>query len=90
MVYQSSNFSYKFISVHGELVDKVMPGDRVAVTGVFRAVPHRANPKTRNLMSVYKTHIDVVHFSKMESDRLRNADDNQIKLGTGIFVSAQF
>ena len=67
--------------VHGELVDKVMPGDRVAVTGVYRAVPHRANPKTRNLMSVYKTHIDVVHFSKMESDRLRNSDDSQLKLG---------
>jgi DNA replication licensing factor MCM4 len=59
-----------------------MPGDRVAVTGVYRAVPHRANPKTRNLMSVYKTHIDVVHFSKKEADRLRNSDDNnELKLG---------
>ena len=35
---------------------------RVAVTGVYRAVPHRSNPKMRNLLSVYKTHIDVVHF----------------------------
>ena len=76
--------------VHGELVDKVMPGDRVAVTGVYRAVPHRANPKTRNLMSVYKTHIDVVHFSKMESDRLRNSDDSQLKLGKQRYNSLLF
>merc|ERR1712025_1405102 len=51
--------------VHGELVDKVQPGDRVSVTGVYRAVPHRSNPKMRNLMSVYKTHIDVVHSERL-------------------------
>merc|ERR1712112_229404 len=60
--------------VHGELVDKVQPGDRVAVTGVYRAVPHRSNPKMRNLLSVYKTHIDVVHFRKTDQDRLHTCD----------------
>merc|ERR1712106_1009567 len=64
--------------VHGELVDSVQPGDRVAVTGVYRAVPHRSNPKMRNLMSVYKTHIDVVHFRKTDSDRLHTMDTDQI------------
>merc|ERR1719341_663726 len=64
--------------VHGELVDAVQPGDRVAVTGVYRAVPHRSNPKMRNLMSVYKTHIDVVHFRKTDSDRLHTMDTDQI------------
>merc|ERR1719295_515712 len=60
--------------VHGDLVDKVQPGDRVAVTGVYRAVPHRSNPKMRNLLSVYKTHIDVVHFRKTDQDRLHTCD----------------
>merc|ERR1711936_750676 len=64
--------------VHGELVDSVQPGDRVAVTGVYRAIPHRSNPKMRNLMSVYKTHIDVVHFRKTDSDRLHTMDTEQI------------
>merc|ERR1712112_166877 len=64
--------------VHGELVDSVQPGDRVAVTGVYRAVPHRSNPKMRNLMSVYKTHIDVVHFRKTDADRLHTLDTEQI------------
>merc|ERR1719481_52359 len=60
--------------VHGDLVDSVQPGDRVAVTGVYRAVPQRSNPKMRNLLSVYKTHIDVVHFRKTDQDRLHTCD----------------
>jgi len=64
--------------VHGELVDTVQPGDRVAVTGVYRAVPHRASHKARNLLSVYKTHIDVVHFRKTDKDRLHNAEAEQL------------
>merc|ERR1719357_1420521 len=64
--------------VHGDLVDTVQPGDRVAVTGVYRAVPHRSNPKMRNLMSVYKTHIDVVHFRKTDQDRLHTCDSAAI------------
>jgi len=32
----------------------------------------------RNLMSVYKTHIDVVHFRKTDSDRLHTMDTDQI------------
>jgi len=64
--------------VHGELVDTVQPGDRVAVTGIYRAVSHRNNPKMRNLNSVYKTHIDVVHFRKTDKDRLHNKEDDNL------------
>merc|ERR1719357_1336193 len=60
--------------VHGDLVDSVQPGDRVAVTGVYRAVSHRSNPKMRNLLAVYKTHIDVVHFRKTDDERLHTSD----------------
>ena len=48
------------IYAHDDLVDAVQPGDRVYVSGIYRAVPMRANPKARNIKSVYKTHIDVV------------------------------
>ena len=40
---------------HGDLVDAVQPGDRVAVTGIYRAVPMQANPRAKNLKAVYKT-----------------------------------
>jgi DNA replication licensing factor MCM4 len=63
--------------VHGELVDKVMPGDRVSITGIYRAVPHRSNPKLRTVVSVYKTHVDVVHFRKADVKRLRDESGDE-------------
>ncbi|KAG9478930.1 DNA replication licensing factor MCM4 [Eleutherodactylus coqui] len=68
---------------HNDLVDKVQPGDRVIVTGIYRAVPIRVNPKVRNVKSVYKTHIDVIHYRKTDSKRLHGIDeDTEQKLFT--------
>lgn len=55
---------------HDDLVDGVVPGDRVLVTGVFRALPARSNPRQRSLRAVYKSYVDVVHFQKAEKGRL--------------------
>lgn len=55
-----------------DLVDAVQPGDRVTVTGIYRATPVRMNPRQRNVKSVYRTHIDVVHFRKVDSKRLHD------------------
>jgi len=60
------------VFAHNDLVDKVQPGDRVYITGIYRAVPLRVNPIMRNVKAVYKTHIDVVHFRKIDVHRLRN------------------
>ena len=62
---------------HNDLVDKVQPGDRVTITGIYRATPLRVNPKMRNVKSVYKTHIDVVHFRKLDAKRLREVEDEE-------------
>lgn len=43
---------------------------RITVTGIYRASASRVNPKQRNLKSVYRTHIDVVHFRKIDTKRL--------------------
>lgn len=58
---------------HDAMVDSVQPGDRVAVTGIYRAVPARVSPIVRNIKSVYKTHVDVVHFRKTDMRRLHGA-----------------
>lgn len=55
---------------HNDLVDSVQPGDRVTVTGIYRASAVRMNPKQRNVKSVYRTHVDVVHFRKLDTKRL--------------------
>jgi len=55
-----------------DLVDSVRPGDRLEVTGVFRAVPRRVDPKRRTVRSIYKTYIDTIHFrrAQMEEDEM--------------------
>ena len=35
------------VYAHDDLVDAVQPGDRVYVTGIYRAIPMRVNPKVR-------------------------------------------
>lgn len=60
---------------HNDLVDSVQPGDRVTVTGIYRAIPIQANPRQRNIRAVYKTHIDVVHFRKIDNKRLYETEE---------------
>lgn len=58
------------IFAHNDLVDSVQPGDRVTVTGIYRAQPLQLNPRMQNIKAVYKTHIDALHFRKIDSKRL--------------------
>lgn len=60
---------------HNDLCDKVQPGDRITVTGVYRAVPIQENPRARNVKSIYRTHIDVVHYRKIDIKRLYEEEE---------------
>ncbi|KZV85152.1 MCM-domain-containing protein [Exidia glandulosa HHB12029] len=64
---------------YDELVDLSKPGDRVTVTGIFRAVPVRVNPRQRTVRSVFKTYIDVVHI--MRGDGTRVGLDKSTRVG---------
>ena len=50
---------------YDDLVDSVRPGDRVEVTGVFRAQARRVNPKITRVKSVYRTYLDAIHFCRV-------------------------
>ncbi|CAF4446268.1 unnamed protein product [Adineta steineri] len=65
------------VVAHNDLVDAVQPGDRVQVTGIFRSVPVRMNPKTRNVRSVYRTFIDVIHFRRQKSFSTAGGSEQQ-------------
>lgn len=58
------------LSVYDELVDVSKPGDRLVVTGIFRSVPARVNPRQRTIKSLFKTFIDVVHVRLGTDDQL--------------------
>lgn len=73
-----------------DLVDCTKPGDRVTVTGIYRAQPVRINPRSREVKSIFKTFIDVMHVDKeggaeslfslmgdeTQTDMLGEADEN--------------
>ncbi|KAK2094809.1 DNA replication licensing factor, mcm4 component [Saguinus oedipus] len=47
----------------------------VVLSGIYRAVPIRVNPRVSNVKSVYKTHIDVIHYRKTDAKRLHGLDE---------------
>ena len=53
-----------------DMVDVAKPGDRVEVTGIYRASPIRVKSTQRSLKSVYKTYIDVIHFKRSDAKRM--------------------
>lgn len=55
-----------------DLVDRVTPGDRVHITGVYRAHPVRILFHQRRLRSTYRTTLDVIHYRKVKSGRLHD------------------
>jgi DNA replication licensing factor MCM4 len=58
------------LCVYDELVDLVKPGDRITVTGIFRAIPVRVNARQRTIKSVFKTHVDTLHIQLTGDGRL--------------------
>jgi DNA replication licensing factor MCM4 len=72
---------------YDDLVDAVRPGDRVEITGVFRAQARRVNPKISKVKSVYRTYLDVVHFRRVSNDNSRRDKEKDDGQGKGILES---
>lgn len=58
------------LCAYDELVDLVKPGDRVTVTGIFRSIPVRQNPRQRSIKALFKTYVDVVHVKRTNVARM--------------------
>lgn len=63
------------VHVYNELVDSCQPGDRVEMTGIFRALAARVNPRQTSLQTIYRTHCDGLHISIQ--DQRHNSDSTQ-------------
>ncbi|WWC65011.1 uncharacterized protein I303_107625 [Kwoniella dejecticola CBS 10117] len=74
---------------YDELVDLVKPGDRVIITGIFRSIPVRVNPRQRSIKSLFKTYLDVVHIKRTNTGRMgydpstRNGEGKPPGVGVG-------
>ncbi|CAI9103741.1 OLC1v1002279C1 [Oldenlandia corymbosa var. corymbosa] len=60
--------------MHDKLVDSGKPGDRVEVTGIYRAMSVRIGSTQRTVKSLFKTYIDCLHLKKTDKSRV-NAED---------------
>ncbi|XP_074275429.1 DNA replication licensing factor MCM4 [Silene latifolia] len=60
--------------LHDKLVDCGKPGDRVEVTGIYRAMSVRVGPAHRTVKALFKTYIDCLHIKKTDKSRMQNED----------------
>ncbi|KAG5510529.1 hypothetical protein JKF63_06826 [Porcisia hertigi] len=71
------------VVVYGSMVDAVVPGDRVVVTGIYRSTPIRLNANTRIIKSIFATHIDAVHMELVRATRASEAGSKKDALASG-------
>ncbi|KAG8678133.1 hypothetical protein FRC09_020091, partial [Ceratobasidium sp. 395] len=73
------------LGCYDELVDMCKPGDRITATGIFRAVPVRANPRQRAVKALFRTYLDVLHVQRGAAGRLgvdaSTRDDSERRVG---------
>jgi DNA replication licensing factor MCM4 len=58
------------ICVYDELVDVCKAGDRIEVTGIFKANQVKVNPRHRSIKNIFKTYVDAVHLQKVDKRRM--------------------
>jgi len=67
-----------------DLVDQVRPGDRVEVTGIYRAAAVRPLRNQKMCSSVYRTYIDAISIGAEHKGRVdASADDLEVSLSQG-------
>ncbi|GMH02785.1 hypothetical protein Nepgr_004624 [Nepenthes gracilis] len=67
--------------MHDKLVDTGKPGDRVEVTGIYRAMSVRVGPTQRTVKSLFKTYIDCLHIKKTDKSRMQCEDPLEVENG---------
>merc|ERR1719482_1144759 len=68
-------------------VDQVRPGDRVEITGIYKAAPHRPVGRLRMCNSVYRTYLDAITIVSETKSRIDAPVDDLDQLSaTGEFL----
>ncbi|KAK9942685.1 hypothetical protein M0R45_008338 [Rubus argutus] len=69
--------------MHDKLVDAGKPGDRVEVTGIYRAMSVRVGPTQRTVKSLFKTYIDCLHIKKSDKSRMLAEEQTEVENSLG-------
>jgi DNA replication licensing factor MCM4 len=64
------------LCAYEDFVDEVRPGDRVEITGVYRAMGVRVNPQRRTIKNIYINYIDVINYLKTDKKRVDIKDQD--------------
>ncbi|XP_073285265.1 DNA replication licensing factor MCM4-like [Primulina huaijiensis] len=67
--------------MHDKLVDAGKPGDRVEVTGIYRAMSVRIGQTQRTVKSIFKTYIDCLHVKRTNKSRVDVEDPMETENG---------
>jgi DNA replication licensing factor MCM4 len=67
------------LCAYEDMVDEVRPGDRVEITGIYKAMGVRVNPNRRTLKNVYRTYVDVITYVKSDKTRVNLKDEDAEK-----------
>ncbi|KAJ6906206.1 hypothetical protein NC652_023837 [Populus alba x Populus x berolinensis] len=67
--------------MHDKLVDAGKPGDRIEVTGIYRAMSVRVGPTQRTVKSLFKTYVDCLHIKKTDKSRMLAEDPMEVDNG---------
>jgi DNA replication licensing factor MCM4 len=57
------------------LVDHVKPGDRVEITGIYKARPVRVSRSRRTMRAFYPTFLYAINFRKLNKQKKNNSAD---------------
>jgi DNA replication licensing factor MCM4 len=55
----------------------VRPGDRVEITGIYKAMGVRVNANKRVLKNIYRTYVDVMNYVKADTGSFSISDQQQ-------------
>lgn len=61
--------------VYDDMVDSCKPGDKIEITGIFRAQGLRTSKNKRNLKSVFKTYVDVVSINSTHRQKFNFGEE---------------
>ncbi|KAI9596769.1 MCM2/3/5 family-domain-containing protein [Syncephalis fuscata] len=59
------------LCMYDDMVDVAKPGDRLEVTGIYRGLPVRVNPRQRTVKTLFRTYLDIVHVKKVDKKRVQ-------------------